>query len=83
MSLRAAGFSLCFFFISLLNIVHAQSFREGYIIKNSGDTIHGLIKYKAGKNASQSCTFKIGADDKTQTLKPFDIAAYRLKEDKF
>jgi hypothetical protein len=33
-------------------------FREGYIIKNSGEKIEGLVEYYTGKRAPSTCVFK-------------------------
>ncbi|HEX2977488.1 MAG TPA: hypothetical protein VHO68_16260 [Bacteroidales bacterium] len=52
--------SLLFIVSSLIiNPVQAQKiFREGYITKNNGQTIQGLIEWKSGQGTPASCVFK-------------------------
>jgi hypothetical protein len=69
------------FFLSMT--LHAQTdFRSGYIIKNQGDTLYGLIDYRADLKMSRICKFKNDANE-TIDYRPNDILAYRIVNSKF
>ncbi|PWE00956.1 hypothetical protein [Marinilabilia rubra] len=59
-----------------------QDLRNGYIIKNTRDTIHGKIDFRGDIKNSQSCTFYSGKGKK-QIFLPFDINAYRFSNGKY
>ena len=68
-----------FLFIYLPVYCLAQSnFREGFIIKNSGDTIHGFINQKEWYKTPQSIEFRKGTAKNTETLTVADIATFEL-----
>lgn len=72
------GFILLF--LSTQNV--AQTLRDGFVIKNSGDTVNGQIKYRAGHYSSLVCNFHY--DENTVVdYKPGEIFGYRLKEGKY
>jgi hypothetical protein len=58
-------------------------FRNGFIIKNSGDTVRGLIDYRGDIRNSKICTFKSAESGVVLRYKPFNIAAYRFDKGRF
>lgn len=70
---------------TLFNIkVYAQKdFREGYVIKNNGDTLKGWIDYRGGLLMSEVCRFKSGKDTEEIKYLPEDLNGYRFIEDKY
>lgn len=71
-----------FLLFILTNQIFAQSLRDGFVIENSGDSIEGKIKYRAGKFASLACKF-YNENGKTVEYKPGEIFGYRMKEGKY
>lgn len=66
-----------------VQIVSAQTdYRPGYIILNSGDTIHGQIDYRGDLLMGNRCRFK-SADNTVQEYSPTDIMAYRFIDSKY
>ncbi|MFY0688241.1 MAG: hypothetical protein JXQ90_13800 [Cyclobacteriaceae bacterium] len=61
----------------------AQSdFREGYVILNNNDTIHGFIDYRGDLMMARLCRFKSNEESVTNYL-PGQIQAYRFIGSKF
>ncbi|HEY5824472.1 MAG TPA: hypothetical protein VIT44_08910 [Cyclobacteriaceae bacterium] len=56
MNFSCKVFVFTFLFVPIL--LSAQDFRPGYIIKNNGDSISGLVSYRLGKKNTESCSFK-------------------------
>lgn len=52
--------------------------QTGYVITNSGDTIHGTIDYLPDARNAVSCLFKKNGGSEFITYAPKDIRAYRL-----
>jgi hypothetical protein len=76
--------SLASFLLSLSIFVQAQhDYRDGYVITNGNDTIHGLIDFKDYKRNSQICQFKKSLDDSPTIFTPKDIIAYRINDDRY
>jgi hypothetical protein len=74
---------LCLMVIILSPHAQAQTdFRQGYIIKNIGDTLHGQIDYRASVRMATVCVFKSATGEVT-SYKPEDILGYRFKEEKY
>lgn len=74
-----------FLFGALLigNLTFAQQdFRPGYIIKNSGDTIHGEIDYRGDLLMSKVCRFK-NSQNEIEKFTPYDIFAFRFTNGKY
>ena len=46
------------FILWILPLASQNIFREGYIIKNDGDVLTGLIQFKNGQDAPNKCVFK-------------------------
>lgn len=59
-----------------------QDFREGYIINNSLDTLHGFLDYGNPKQNSKYCLFKSEKDANVERFLPEDIVAYRFNDSK-
>lgn len=76
-------FILLAIFTSAPLFLQAQENRAGYIVKNSGDTVFGILQYQRGKNASQECKFQKDEFTKPETYKPGEIFGYRFQEGKY
>jgi hypothetical protein len=57
-------------------------FRSGYIIKNNGDSLPGLIEYKGIRADARLCTFKTDEKSSRQSFTPDDVKAYRFADDR-
>jgi hypothetical protein len=68
--------------ISFQGLFSQRDFRPGYIIRNSGDTIHGQILYKA-INTSAICTFRATETEKPVEFSPFELIAYRFGDGRY
>lgn len=54
--------------------------KAGYVITNTGDTIHGTIDYLSASKNAQACWFR-GTDEQAfHTYQPGDIRGYRLSD---
>ncbi|NDV77531.1 hypothetical protein [Dysgonomonas sp. 511] len=73
-------FFIVIFFIPL--VVNSQNYKEGYILSNNGDTIKGIIDYKADKTNAKVCYFKTKPGAETQSFHPEEIAGYRIWNEK-
>lgn len=63
--------------------LNAQTdFRPGYVIKNSGDTLYGMIDYRGDQLMSGFCTFKT-SENVVNEFTPKDILAYRFTDSKY
>jgi len=58
-----------------------KNFRPGYIIKNSGDTLYGLIDYKYLEINSEKIVFKQTTTDSPITYQPKDIKEFGINKD--
>jgi hypothetical protein len=58
-------------------------FRQGFIVTNSNDTIHGLIDYKNSRSNSKKCVFKEGVNAERQEFSPSELKAYRFIDSKY
>lgn len=52
--------------------------KQGYIITNEGDTIHGTIDYLANEQNAKACKFMKAGESTFKSLSPLDIKGYRL-----
>lgn len=73
--------------ILLLSFVFSFSnaqtdFREGYVIENSGDTLHGFIDYRGDLFMGSLCRFK-NKNNIITDYNPSTLAAYRFKDSKY
>ena len=55
--------------------------QKGYIITNSGDTIHGTIDYLTDARNVKECLFQRNGVSGYKSLSPADIKGYRLADD--
>jgi hypothetical protein len=66
--------------IALSSAVFAQSnYHEGYVVKNSGDTVKGYVDYREWSQSPTSIDFRISKDDKqTQQFDPATIRSFGI-----
>ncbi len=75
---------LTLFLLTVSLLVNAQNdYREGYIITNDNDTIHGLINFKDYRKNSQICQFRKTRNDPPTIYTPQDIIAWRINNDRY
>lgn len=72
-----------FILISFFQINAQSDFRSGYIIKNSKDTIYGLIAYQSDMLSAKKCVFKNEINSEKQVFNPNMIKGYRFIESKY
>lgn len=72
-----------YIFLSGINVYGQTDFRSGYILKNNGDTVGGLIDYRGDIRNSKVCSFKTGNPGIIKRFRPFDIAAYRFRNSRY
>jgi hypothetical protein len=71
---------LLFFVVKMF----AQSdFRDGYIITNENDTVHGLIDYRGNKSNAEKCSFKHGINSEILEYGTSDLKGYRFIDSKY
>lgn len=66
-----------------MNCYSQNDWKPGYIIKNSGDTVFGLIDNRDSKTNSVHCYFRKDGLSETIIFGPKDIAGYRFNDGKF
>lgn len=78
--LRSAILSL----VCVLNFffTHAQDYRSGFILKPTGDSVKGYIKYGSRKFKSRVCYFKPNKQAKKIVYRPNDIRGYGFNDDR-
>ncbi len=72
---------LFIFTIISLYVIVAQgqdSYYEGYLIKNDGDTVRGFIRFENQIEAQNECVFKINSSDQSVIYEPSDLKGYGL-----
>ncbi len=71
-------------FICLSGILHAQSnFKQGYVIREVGDTLRGEIDSRGDISMSEICRFREINSKEITKFKPNSIIAYRLTDNKY
>lgn len=68
---------------SMAEVFSQADFRNGYVVKNNNDTLHGLLDYKGNKANAKKCIFKADAHAEKQEFAPEDIKAYRFIDSKY
>lgn len=58
-------------------------FRNGYVVKNSNDTVYGLIEFKGNRTNANLCIFKQDAESEPRSFTPNDIKGYRIEDSKY
>ena len=53
--------------------------KQGYVITNEGDTIHGTIDYRSDVRNARECRFAAEGEKEYKTLVPADIKGYRFE----
>lgn len=76
-------FFLVFILLFGTQVFCQSDFRSGYIIKNSNDTIYGLIDYRGNAVNTKSCSFKKSEDADRQRFSPQDLIGYRFTNSKY
>ena len=62
---------------------YSQSdFREGFVVKKSGDSLYGLVNYREGSGAFRVCEFRESFDHDVITYRPGEIQKYGFVRDK-
>ena len=64
-------------------VLAQNDFRQGYIITNQQDTIHGWIDYRGDIRNVKICSFKKTETEQPADYTPMDISAYRFNYSKF
>ncbi len=79
------SFSILILFVLLTTTIYAQSnYKQGYIITNNNDSIHGWIDFRTTKINWSTCNFRKTENSKIETFYPGDIKGYRfVNEGKF
>lgn len=57
--------------------------KEGLIIHNNGDTVHGYIDERIAQTNQIACFFKNGIDGEIKKYSPFQILGYRFSDGKY
>lgn len=74
---------LLLFFLCITVLSFAQgSYRQGYVVTNSGDTLSGLVDYREGTQVYRLCDFKSSESQNAITYEPGAIVGYGFKSDK-
>ena len=74
--------NLIFFVITVSFSLPAQDFRNGYIIKMSGDSLSGLVEYPVSNSRASTCTFKVNKKSRVERFGPNDLKAYGIFDDR-
>src|SRR5687768_12268316 len=56
-------------------------YRNGFIITNARDTLYGLVNYREGAKAYQSCDFKVSKSQSANTYEPQNTIGYGFEND--
>jgi hypothetical protein len=71
-------------FLGFHGSLFAQSeFRDGFVITNAGDTLHGQVSLASNTVNCQKCEFRENPDVPIKTYLPGEIKAYRIKDEKY
>lgn len=81
--MRYFPYLLLLFLIGNIEAFSQNDYRNGYIINNNNDTIHGFINYKGNRANAKMCHFKKEINSEVQEFSPNDIKAYRFIDNKF
>lgn len=65
---------------SELNLFGQKIFREGYIVKKSGESFIGLVKYSSNQDVPSKCYFKRFDIAREVVYSPGEIAAFGYKD---
>lgn len=60
-----------------------SDFRPGYLITTAGDTISGLVDFREGSKAHESCDYKKSETQNIVTYQPNELFGYGFVNDKF
>ena len=76
--------SLCF--LVLLSGIHSPAYSRtkwepGYLVKNNGDTLRGLIFFRHGHKSPATVSLKLEKDQSASVYKPIDVRMFSVVED--
>ena len=78
------NFFIILIFVIFSQSVHSQSnFKDGYIIKNNGDTLFGKINDVGTKYMCKNCKFKKSKSEAEKIFSPKDLTSYRIKNGRY
>lgn len=66
-----------------VSVFSQSDFRDGYIVKNNGDTLRGLVDFRGNKASTQKCTFKEDKNSDRKVFTPEEIQSYRFIDHKY
>jgi hypothetical protein len=78
-----------FFLLFLLSICSINTwsqadFRPGYLVKNNGDTLRGLIDYRTNEPLfTTRCTYKSNVSAQSQTFAPNEVKSFLFEGNKY
>lgn len=76
------GCLICSFVICSISLSAQGDFREGYVVKQNGDSISGWVLYRSPKLNYKKCIFKKSRKSAREEFMPDDLGAYGFYEDK-
>ncbi|MBN1790030.1 MAG: outer membrane beta-barrel protein [Bacteroidales bacterium] len=74
--MRKTLFAVLISFLSGIAVPAQTGFRPGFVIKNNGDTLNGLVEYTTDAKFGKSCTFKRFDIAQIISYRPDQIKAY-------
>jgi len=81
--MKKSLFLVLFIGITVLNCYSQNDWKSGYIIKNSGDTVFGLIDNRDSKTNMNHCYFRKDEHSETSLFGPTEISGFRFNDGKF
>lgn len=75
-------FLLVFSFLANRMLSAQANFRPGFIVKNSGDTVSGLLDYRVAGVLSQTCSFRPNEDAEITVYNPNELNSYQFDNGK-
>ena len=70
------------FSLGSIDLLAQNDFRNGFIIKNNGETVTGLIDFKGYQKTAKRCIFKSNINSPEQIFTPDDISSYGFVDSK-
>jgi len=61
-----------------LSVIAQENYKQGYIIKNEGDTVSGWIDYRTTRINNLQCKFRLSENSEVITYHPGEIRGYRF-----
>lgn len=73
----------CLLLIGHFTVFSQNDWKPGFVITNSGDTLHGLIDYRSDRDNCHNCYFKKSKKDELNKFSPKEIKGYRYANGKY